>query len=375
MMQEILRARNAVSRFFYTQLLKRIFFTMEPERIHDMMLCAGAFLGSNPLTRTIVSCFFCYSDKKLEQNLLGIKFRNPVGLAAGFDKNARLMQILPAVGFGFSEVGSITGEPCEGNPKPRVWRLKKSGGLLVNYGLKNDGCEQIAKRLLGKKFSIPLGTNIAKANTPKTVALDAGISDYAKAYGAMAGIGSYSTINISCPNAYGGEPFTDAAKLDKLLKRIDEMPSKKPVFIKMSPDLTKKQIDAILKVAARHKVAGIICTNLTKKRDNYAICDDVGSRAGGVSGKPLEELSNECIRHVYSKTRGKFVIIGCGGVFSAEDAYKKIRLGASLVQLITGMIFEGPQLISEINLGLVKLLEKDGLSNISEAVGKDCGKN
>lgn len=370
----LLRIRNGIISFSYRQILKRIFFLIDPETIHDRMLCAGAFLGSNPVTRKITAALFYYSDKRLEQNICGIRFTNPVGLAAGFDKNAKLTRILPAVGFGFSEVGTITGEPCPGNPKPRLWRLKKSRGLLVNYGLKNEGCKKISERLRSKSFRIPIGISIGKTNSPKTTDLEAGISDYAKAYRAFADIGSYSTINISCPTVFGGAPFTNADKLGKLLERVGEIPSKKPVFIKISPDLSKKQIDGILKVAAKHRVAGFVCTNLTKKMNKAKIIDKLDSAAGGISGKPVEDLSNECIRYTYLKTKGKFVIIGCGGVFSAEDAYKKMRLGASLVQLITGMIFQGPQLISSINLGLVKLLERDGFSNISEAVGKDCNK-
>ena len=246
--------------------------------------------------------------------------------------------------------------------------------MLVNYGLKNEGCEKIAERLKNKGFRMPLGINVGKTNSPKTVALKAGISDYAKAYQAFANIGSYSTINISCPNAFGGEPFIIAKNLDKLLERLGEILSKKPVFIKISPDLSKKQVDGILRVAAKHKVAGFICSNLTRKRNNAGIFDKLDSTSGGISGKPTEELSNECIRHIYSKTRERFVVIGCGGIFSAEDAYRKIRLGASLIQLLTGAVFEGPQLISGINLGMVKLIEKEGFSSISEAVGKDCNK-
>ncbi len=370
----ILLIRNAITGFLYRQILKRIFFLIDPETSHDRMIGAGAFLGSNPVTRKITAALFYYSDKRLEQNICGISFANPVGLSAGFDKNAKLTRILPAVGFGFLEVGTVTGEPCQGNPKPRLWRLKKSRGLLVNYGLKNEGCEKISERLKNKRFKIPLGISVGKTNSPKTTDLEAGISDYAKAYKAFADIGSYSTINISCPNAFGGEPFTNADKLDKLLERIGKIPSKKPVFIKMSPDLSKKQIDGILNVAAKRKVTGFICANLTKNRQNAKISDKLDSTEGGISGKPAEDLSNECIRYIYSKTKGKVVIIGCGGVFSAEDAYRKIKLGASLVQLITGMIFEGPQLISSINLGLAKLLERDGFSSISETVGKGVNK-
>ncbi|MFH0926668.1 MAG: quinone-dependent dihydroorotate dehydrogenase, partial [bacterium] len=161
-----------------------------------------------------------------------------------------------------------------------------------------------------------------------------------------------------CPNAFGGQPFSDPKKLDQLLTYIDQIYTKKPIFIKMPPDLTEKQVDGILEVVKKHKIAGFICSNLTKKDKN-----------GGLSGKSVEELANKQIKYIYQKTRSKYIIIGTGGIFSAEDAYRKIKLGASLVQLITGMIYEGPQLIGEINKGLVKLLKKDGYTNISQAVG------
>jgi len=312
---------------------------------------------------------FSYSNKNLGQNILNIKFKNPIGLAGGFDKNGDLTQILPSVGFGFMEIGSITGEPCEGNPKPRLWRLKKSKGLLVWYGLKNDGSKVLSKKLKNKHFSIPLGTNIAKTNSKKTVSTKNGVNDYAEAFEKFRNIGSYFTVNISCPNAYGGQPFTDAKSLDMLLTKLDKIPTKKPVFVKFSPDLNKRTIDDLIRVCQHHRVHGFICTNLTKNRKNEKILESIQSANGGMSGKVVEDLSNQMISYLYKKTKGKFIIIGLGGVFNAEDAYKKIKMGASLVQLITGMIFEGPQIISEINQGLVKLLKKDGYTNISEAIG------
>lgn len=361
--------RNQFNRFVYKFFLRRVFFWINPETVHDWMIGVGKLLGRTSTTKKLTALFFSYSNKKLEQEILGINFPNPIGLAAGFDKDAYLIDILPCVGFGYGEVGSITGEPCEGNPKPRLWRLKKSRSLLVYYGLKNEGCKKIAKRLKDKTHIIPIGTSIAKTNCKETVETEAGIDDYVKAFRSFIDIGSYFTINISCPNAFGGEPFTDSVKLDRLLKRIDKVPTRKPIFLKISPDLTKKAIDAILSVVSRHRVHGFICSNLTKKRDNKKIIDSNIPAKGGFSGKVEEELVNEQIRYIFQKTKGKYIIIGLGGVFSAEDAYKKIRLGASLIQLITGMVFEGPQLISEINQGLVRLLEKDGLDNISQAVG------
>lgn len=353
----------------YRNIAKNIFFAIDPETVHDRIILIGRFLGSNPITRGLTSLLFNYSNPRLEQEILGIKFKNPVGLAAGFDKDAHLTDILPKVGFGFAEVGSITGQPCEGNPKPRLWRLKKSKGLVVYYGLKNRGCESISTRLKNKKFEIPVGISIAKTNNRDTVETDLAVADYAKALSCFSEIGAYHTINISCPNAFGGEPFIDKIRLEKLLSELDKIKTDRPRFIKLSPDLSEKEIDDILEVIGVHKIHGIICSNLTKKRENEKIIDDNLPDKGGISGKALEGLADDLIRRVWRKTKSRYAIIGCGGIFSAEDAYKKIKLGASLVQLITGMIFEGPQLISDINSGLARLLERDGFKNISQAVG------
>jgi dihydroorotate dehydrogenase len=334
------------------------------------MVSIGVFLGKFKITRFITKLTFGYSNKMLEQEILGIKFKNPVGLSAGFDKNAQLTQILPSVGFGFEEVGSITGEQCKGNEGTRLWRLKNSKSLLVYYGLKNDGADVISKRLKDKNFRIPIGISIAKTNSPETCETETGIADYLKAYKAFENIGAYFTVNISCPNTFGGQPFTDPEKLEKLLVEIKKLPKSKPIFVKISPDLPNEQIDQIIKVVDKSNIDGFIISNLTKNRDNKNIKDKLPSDHGGMSGKIVEDLANDLISYVYHKTEGRYLIIGSGGVFTAEDAYKKIKLGASLVQMITGMIFEGPQVISEINRGLVKLLKKDGYKNISEAVGK-----
>ena len=371
MVEFLTLSRDKTHKFFYKNLLQPIFFQIDPETIHDAMISFGQFLGNYSFLRKFTSLLFFYQNKKLEQKILGIKFKNPIGLGAGFDKNAQLTNILPYVGFGFAEMGSITGEPCEGNPKPRLWRLKKSKSLLVYYGLKNDGSVFLSKKLKSKKVLIPVGTNIAKTNNKKTVETNAGIADYVKAFKNFSNIGDYFTINISCPNAYGGQPFTDSVRLEKLLLRIDKIPTKKPVFLKLSPDLTNHQVDKIIAVVKHHRVNGFICTNLTKVRKSKKIFDRIIHNDAGISGKVVEDLSNNQIAYVYKKTKGKYVIVGLGGVFDAEDAYKKIKAGASLVQLITGMIYEGPQVISEINQGLVKLLVKDGFSNISEVIGVD----
>ncbi|MCK9186286.1 quinone-dependent dihydroorotate dehydrogenase [Candidatus Gracilibacteria bacterium] len=373
--EQFISLKNAVIKFSYKYILKPILFLFDAELIHDLFVTMGKILGSNFVTRFFTRAIFYYKNKMLEQKILGIKFENPVGLAAGFDKNIHMYKILPEVGFGYEEGGSITGEKCEGNPKPRLWRLKKSQGIVVYYGLSNKGADEISNRLKKEKFSFPLGISVAKTNCERTAISQEGIKDYVKGFNLTKDIGSYMIINISCPNAHGGQPFTDAESLDKLLKEIVKNRNSKPIFLKIPPDLKKSEIDDVLEVSKKHKIDGFVCTNLTKDRTNQKMMSKVYEKNivnyGGISGKPVEDLSNETIKYIYKKTQGKALIVGVGGIFNAQDAYTKIRLGASLLQLITGMIFEGPQLIGEINQGLTKLLKKDGLTNISQAVGID----
>ena len=367
--------RNSIIGFLYRNFFKKILFKIDEEKIHDNIIRLGKFLGSNILFRKTISLSLNFSDPMLEQNIGGIFFKNPVGLAAGFDKNAELTEIAPSLGFGFIEVGSITGQPCSGNPKPRLWRLIKSRSIVVYYGLKNDGSEIISKRLATKKFKIPVGISLAKTNSPETIETEKGIKDYLKAAQSFLNIGDYLTINISCPNAFGGQPFTDSYSLNLLLQEIKGLNIKKPIFLKMPPDLPPEKVDKIIELADGYRLAGFICANLIKNRNNPKIIPEEISRVpeelGGISGRPAEETANNLIAYIYQKTKGEKIIIGCGGIFNALDAYKKIRLGASLLQLITGLIFEGPQIISQINLGLCRLLKKDGFKNISEAVGAD----
>jgi len=368
----IFRIRNAFFRISYKYILKPFFFMLDPELVHDQMIVVGRILGTNPVTRLLTRfCFSSPKDVSIGQNILGIKFENPIGLAGGFDKNAELTNIIPEVDFGFMEVGSITGNSCLGNVRPRLWRLKKSKGLIVWYGLKNIGVNEILRKLSFKKFRIPLGTNIAMTNCQANQDLEKAIQDYAKSFELLNTLGDYMTVNVSCPNAIGGQPFNESSALDRLFNRLDQIETKKPIFIKISPDTSRVELDKILDVVAKHRINGFIIGNLTKNRNNPKIVDKMPTEKGGISGKPVEDLANDLISYVYKKVGEKYVIVGCGGVFNAEDAYKKIRLGASLVQMITGMIFGGPQTISEINMGLTKLLKRDGFKNISEVVGID----
>lgn len=365
--------------FLYRNILKRIFFRFEPELVHDKMLQMGGFLARFRFTRFITGIFFDYENKVLEQTVAGITFRNPVGLSAGFDKNAAAIDIFPNVGFGHMEIGSVTMHAYAGNPKPRLFRLPKSKALVVYFGLKNDGVEKIAPRInAAKQKKSVVGVSVAKTNCDQTATVEGGVNDYIACLEFLekSKTGDYYTINISCPNTFGGEPFTTPETLEKLLKEIDRLQIKKPVFVKMPINLELKEFDELLQICVKFKMNGVIIGNLTKARDTNLIKDEIPSNVkGGISGKPTEMLNNELISYTYKHYRDQLIIVGVGGIFSAEDAYEKIKRGATLLQLITGMIYQGPQLIAQINYGLAKLVKKDGYSNISEAIGAYSRKN
>ena len=364
----------------YAYVLKPVLFRCDPEFCHDLFTNMGRVIDSNPVTRGLTSLLFGYKHPALKQTYFGMQFDNPVGLAAGFDKNCYLPKLMKACGFGFEECGSITGEPCIGNAKPRLFRLPMSKSLVINYGLKNDGAEVVAKRIASHgKIGMPLGVSIARTNSEDMVGTDAGIRDFVKAHRHTASLGDYLTINISCPNAFGGESFATPTRLDLLLTELLKVKeSKKPIFLKMALEYQGKDLDGIIDVAIKHKLHGLICCNLLKRRDHPALKDPppLIPAKGGISGRATYDLSNEMISHVYKRTRKtgldhEFLVIGVGGIFTAEHAYKKIRCGASLVQMITGMIYQGPQVVSEINRGLVELLKRDGFQSVSEAIGAD----
>lgn len=371
-MKNVLTAvRNHIIKFVYIWVLKPMLFRIDPEVVHDRFIHMGKRLGSVSFFRTIATFAFGYTHPMLKQTIRGIHFPNPVGLAAGFDKNAELTDILPSIGFAFAELGSMTAKPYEGNPKPRLWRLPKHKSLQVYYGLKNIGVENIAEKLRKKTFAIPMGISIAKTNCKETANTREGIKDYVEGIRAVEDVGDYLTINISCPNAFGGEPFTNPQRLALLLEALKDDLKKRVVFIKLAPDLSEGTIDHLLKVVKPYAVDGFICCNLTKKNLSDAVRKARPSEKGGLSGKLVEGKALNIIRYMYKKTKGKYVFMGVGGVFTADDAYNMIRSGASLVQLITGMIYQGPQTISEINSGLVQRLKRDGFEHIAEAVGVD----
>jgi dihydroorotate dehydrogenase len=362
--------RNAIIHFLYTRVLKPILFLFDPENIHDFFLASGHFFGKFSVTRWKIGMLFGYKHPTLEQTVCGVRFTNPVGLSAGFDKDGDLVSIIDRVGFGFAEIGSITAQPYVGNPRPRLWRLPRSRSLGVWYGLKNKGADALARLLGSVPHPIPLGVSVAFTNCATNADIPTAIEDYAYGFSAVSTVADYITINISCPNTLGGIPFIDLQNYDALMTRIDTLPRNKPVFVKISPDMSKDEIDQFLTITKKHNVQGIICSNLTKKFTQSEILDPLPPR-GGLSGKVVFPKAMDLLIYMYKKEPTAFVYVFCGGVFSADDAYRAIRQGATLIQMITGMIFEGPEIISEINRGLAERLQRDGFASIPDAIGAD----
>ena len=363
--------------FVYKNLLRPIIFLFDSELIHEKLISFGEFLGNYYLTKTLLKILFGLGNKSLEQTLAGIDFKNPIGLAAGFDYKANLTQILPSIGFGFETIGTITNLPYEGNPKPRLGRLIQSQSLLVYKGFKNEGIEKVSRKLRKLKYAFPLGISIGKTNsqTDKMTQQQA-VLDIVSAFKVAEKANlknSYYELNISCPNLFGNVSFYPPKNLEELLLSVTKLKLQKPLFIKMPISKTDSEVLSMLSVIVKFPVSGVIFGNTQNNRSDKSFVKEELKKypVGNFSGKPTFKRSNELIKLGFKNYGKKLIIIGCGGVFSAEDAYKKIKLGASLVQFITGMVFEGPQLAAEINLGLIKLLKKDGYSNISQAIGKD----
>jgi dihydroorotate dehydrogenase len=346
---------------FYQKVLKPIFFKFDPELMHNLFVWFGEILGKFTIFKKITSFFYGYKGLDISKTIDGITFKAPFILAAGFDYNAKLMNILPEVSFGGEEIGSVTAMPCEGNPKPRMKRLLKSQSILVNKGLRNDGVEAVIRRL--KKYrsassadensqKFILGISIARTNDQKTSNTEEGIKDFFYSFKRLneENIGDYYAINISCPNAFGGESFADPKMLSLLLTKFSSIPCKKPVYVKMPINLSWQKFDELLKIIDGFKmIKGVIIGNLNKDYSSLDFREEAPKEyKGGLSGKPCRELSNNLIRKTREVYGKRFTIIGCGGVMSPEDMFDKLKAGADLIQLVTGIIFNGPGLIKKL---------------------------
>lgn len=319
----------------------------------------------------------CLYDSRLEQNLFGLNFPNPLGLAAGFDKDGVAAGIWSNLGFGFAELGTVTFHAQPGNPRPRLFRLPLDKAALNRMGFNNRGAAAMAARLGQEKQDnvqlIPIGINLGKS---KVTPLEAAAQDYLDSFRLLKDLGDYFVVNVSSPNTPGLRSLQDASMLSAILDLLQqENNTQKPIFVKIAPDLDWVAIADIIYLAKTYQLAGIIATNTTIRRDGLKtqIIDQTGKspqlEAGGISGEPLRDRSTEVIRFIWQQTQGQIPIIGVGGIFSPEDAWEKITAGASLIQVYTGWIYEGPLMVRRILLGLLVLLEQSGLNSINEAVG------
>ncbi|MEK7614685.1 MAG: quinone-dependent dihydroorotate dehydrogenase [Patescibacteria group bacterium] len=338
---------------FYTKILRPFFFRCNPEFMHDFMVFWGEIFGTFSPARWFINLAWGYRGKDISKTVDGVRYGRPVLLSAGFDTDGRLSRILSSISFGGEEVGSVTARPCPGNSKPQLTRLIRNNSLVVYKGLKNHGARVIAKRLAkrGASPGFVVGISIAQTNDEKVSDAESGLEDYYETFKTMneADVGDYYTINISCPNTFGGETFATPELLMRLLAKLSTVPCKKPRYVKMPINLEWEAFNELLKIIDRFGYNGVIIGNLNKKYSMLDFPEDAPKEwRGGLSGKPCFELSNELIRRTRAEYGARFTIIGVGGIFSPEDAMAKFRAGADLVQLITGMIFEGPGLVGQI---------------------------
>jgi len=366
-----------ITGILYRNIIKPILFLFPADDVHAFFLKSGNFLGRFSFMKCTTKKLFCYDNKILNQKVSGINFKNPIGLAAGFDYDADLIGILPSVGFGYHTIGTVTDLPYQGNPRPMLGRLPKSKSLLVNKGFKSMGMESVLKKVGNPQKEIPLGISIGSTNRSYKD-IDEMIGDIISSFKKVLFNTNfdYFELNISCPNLINNECLTEKfdtpVGLSKLLGRLLEAGINKPLFIKMYLEKNTEETLALTEVASKFPyVTGLIFSNLVKNRDNPKFNKEEIENAGkgNFSGKPTEEITNNLIGEVYKKYKNRFIIIGCGGVFTGQDAYEKIKLGASLIQMITGMIYQGPQQIGLINKELSALLVKDGYKNVNEAIG------
>lgn len=364
------------------KFVRPLLFRLDAERAHGVGLWTAQLIQS--VAPALVEPQYGFEDQRLEMHLWGTSFPNPVGLAAGMDKNAQLVSFWETVGFGFAEVGSVSAMAASGNPRPRAFRLPDDEALINRMGLNNEGAAAVAERLDNGQSdeARPLGINLAKTHDPGVMG-DAALEDFRESFRLLAPSATYVVLNISCPNSEKGQTFEDPSALDDLLatifaEREESSEFDVPVLAKLSPPLTERvmfdtRIEDILAVTEAYGVDGYVASNTAPDRKGLRTSpselEAIGD--GGVSGPPVAERATCLVRYLYRITDGDVPIIGVGGVRDADTAYAKIRAGASLVQLYTALVYEGLGVVKHIKEGLVRRLEEDGYSSIKEAVGTD----
>ena len=355
------------------EVARPLLFRMDPERVHESVVRRLESAGRSPRLTRILRTRYFMEDPRLSQELWGVRFPNPVGIAAGFDKNARLVDVLPHLGFGFVEVGTVTSEAQSGNPKPRMFRLPKDKALINRLGFNNEGADAVSARLAkAGRPMVPLGVNIGKA---RRVPNHEATADYLRTFEKLHPYGDYFVVNVSSPNTPGLRDLQARDAMQELVHALKHRNAElaraqgakpRPLLVKIAPDLLPKDLEAFVEVARSERLDGIIATNTTTSRVGL---QTETKEEGGLSGAPLRDRSTALIREVHRLTEGRIPIVGVGGVFTAEHAWEKIQAGASLVQLYTGFIYGGPNTARAINEGLVELLDQNGVEHVADVVG------
>lgn len=353
-------------------LLKKLLFLWDPEWIHHQVLGWLAFVGRHPIVGRVLRFGCVVRDPRLEVRCFGLTFPNPVGLAAGFDKNAVALPAWVDLGFGAVEIGSVTALAQPGNPTPRLFRLPADRAIINRMGFNNEGAEQILARLLAWKstrgnMGVPLGVNLGKS---KVTPLDEAPEDYARSMRLLNPLADYFVINVSSPNTPGLRQLQDKDKLEQLLERLlrlrDELVKegapRRPLLLKIAPDLTREQLDEIVELALRFPLDGVIATNTTLSRDGLKTPIE---EAGGLSGLPLRERSLEILRYLRERVGERLPLISVGGIMAPEDVVERLRSGATLVQLYTGFVYGGPGMVAQCCRHLLSVLDQEDLPHVS----------
>jgi dihydroorotate dehydrogenase (fumarate) len=365
------KASTALFQTVYKYGVKKAVFAMTPDKAHEATMTFGRTSGKIPPLMWLLRQMIDYTDPILETNVMGIDFNNPFGLSAGLDKNCDLPTVLEAAGFGFETVGSTTARPSEGNPRPWFHRLPEYASMMVHVGLANDGSEKVIQRV-GKAYdrasTMRMSISIARTNDDHTKDDAEGIEDYRISMERAAGRSHMIEVNISCPNTRVGERFVNPDALDKLFDVLDTVDHAQPVLVKMPQDKPWEEFRDLLDVLVEHKVDGVTIANLRKNRDGLDIPEEW---EGNLSGMPTYAASNELVERTFRDYGDKLTIAGVGGVFTPEQAYRKIRAGSSLVMFVSSLMYRGPQNITTLKRGLADLLRRDGFDSIEEAVGFD----
>lgn len=337
----------------YQNIVKPLLFLFSPEKAHEIVATSIRMMMKVPFIKSFFRSIYSMENVKLERELFGIKFPNPVGLAAGFDKNALMIDEFAELGFGFIEVGTVTPKAQDGNPQPRLFRLQQDEAIINRMGFNNQGLEAMKSRLKARKSKVIVGGNLGKNKiTPNELADD----DYIQGFESLFDWVDYFVVNVSSPNTPNLRALQEKEPLKKLLSSLQDLNNakvkSKPILLKIAPDLSDEQLDDVIEIVTETALAGIIATNTTLSREG--LTSDLKCEMGGLSGRPLTKRSTEVIAYLFKKSNGQIPIIGVGGIHSAQDAIDKLNAGASLVQIYTGFIYEGPGLIKEINQGILE---------------------